>query len=269
MIKQVFGVFDCLSAKIALSCGVDYFYLGGFSVAASLLGVPDVGLVSQSEIISVAQNIKRVIGDKYFIIDGDTGFGGDQNIRRLISDVHFIGANAVTLEDQQMPKKCGHMPVEHKLVSTEEHANRIKEAVDQRAILNSTIDIIARTDIRNYGTVADVVERSIAYVESGADIIFLEAIKNKQEFSEIREALPGVKLLANVPESTNKMDLLSANDLSQIGIDYILHPVTTLFSSALAMQNQVKNVLKNGKPDINGIMPLDNYFDLIELRKYM
>tara|TARA_R110002167_G_scaffold161967_2_gene358193 strand:+ start:1658 stop:2467 length:810 start_codon:yes stop_codon:yes gene_type:complete len=269
MIKQIYGVYDCLSAKLALDAGADYFYLGGFSTAGSLLGVPDVGILTCTDLLYVAKNVKKILRDKYLIVDGDTGFGGDENIKSFISDLIDLNINAVTLEDQKMPKKCGHMPVEHKIVSIEEHSGRIKTAKNVINQRNSSLDIIARTDIRNYGTVDDVIKRASAYIKAGADIIFLEAIKDEREFIKIRHALPNISLLANIPESTNKTQLISSGELEKIGIDYILHPLSAMLSSIKAMQAAFNNLKTTGAAKTNEICSLDEYFKIIELDKYI
>src|SRR5436853_269682 len=214
----------------------------GFGTAASVLGQPDVGLLTMSEMVSRAAAIAAVVGDRPVIADADTGYGNPINVRRTIREYERAGVAGLHLEDQVWPKKCGHMEGKQ-VIPMDEMVQKIRAAVDTRQ--DPDFVIIARTDANAVNGLEDALRRGQAYREAGADVIFIEAPRSMEELQAIVQAFPGVPLLYNWAES-GKTPLLSLDEIHVLGFKLVIFPVSMLFAATSAMLKLLE-LLKRGE----------------------
>lgn len=214
------GAYDALSALLIEQAGFEAIYLSGASIAYTQLGRPDIGLVSFDHVADVVGRVAERVSLP-LIVDGDTGFGNAVNVQRTVRIFERMGASAIQLEDQTFPKKCGHL-ADKSLVPTAEMAGKIRAAIDTRAS-DQTL-IIARTDAIGVEGFEAALDRAHAYVEAGADVLFVEAPRSIGEMSAIAHAFAGrVPLLANMVEG-GKTPLLDVNELGRIGFKLVISP---------------------------------------------
>ena len=214
------GAFNALFAKLIEEADFKAVYLSGAGVANSLLGVPDLGMVTQTEMANIADLVCQAV-DIPVIADGDTGYGGVHNVGRTIRLYERAGVAAIQLEDQAFPKKCGHFE-DKVVVSVEEMVQRIHAARDARSE-DEGILIIARTDARAPLGLDEAIDRAKRYAEAGADLLFVEAPQSEDELAHIGSELSGHRLMANMVEF-GKTPLLSADRLAELGYCLIIHP---------------------------------------------
>src|SRR5215469_12091732 len=205
------GVYDALSALIAEQAGFDALYLTGNGQASSMIGMPDVGLITLTEMADRVRAI-RAVTSAALIADADVGYGSLLNVRRAVRELEAAGASAVQLEDQVSPKKCGH-ELGRSVVSVTEMAQRLNAAREGRR--NPDTLIIARTDARTTLGLAEAIARGKAYAEAGADIVFVESPETEAELREIASAIKA-PTLANMVE-TGRTPYLSASALGDMG----------------------------------------------------
>jgi 2-methylisocitrate lyase-like PEP mutase family enzyme len=214
------GAYDALSALLIEQAGFEAIYLSGASIAYTQLGRPDIGLVSFDHVADVVGRVAERVSLP-LIVDGDTGFGNAVNVQRTVRIFERMGASAIQLEDQTFPKKCGHLS-DKGLVSTQEMSGKIRAALDARAS-DQTL-IIARTDAIGVEGFEAALDRAHAYVEAGADVLFVEAPRTIGEMNAIAHAFAGrVPLLANMVEG-GKTPLLDAAELGRIGFKLVISP---------------------------------------------
>lgn len=238
------GAYDALTAKIAARAGAEAVYMTGFGVAGSLLGVPDIGIVSATEMIDRVRAFAPAAAPAYLIADGDNGHGGTANVERMVRAYEQAGAAAIQLEDQVLPKRCGHMDGKE-VVPLEEGAAKIRAAAAAR--VSRDFLIIARTDARAVHGRDEALRRAEAYLEAGADILFVEAPQSEQELRLIADRFKGTPLVANMVED-GKTPMLSAADLGAMGYRLVLFPVSALLAAAKTAERTYAALLK-GKPD--------------------
>jgi len=239
------GAYDALTARIAVQAGAKAVYMTGFGVAGSLLGVPDIGIVSATEMADRVRALAAAAAPVLLIADGDNGHGGIANVERLVRAYEQAGAACIQLEDQVLPKRCGHMDGKE-VVPMEEGAAKIKAAVhtrDSRDFL-----IIARTDARSVNGLDDALRRAEAYHEAGADLLFIEAPQSETELRAIAKRFQGIPLVANMVED-GKTPILSAADLGALGCRLILFPISSLLATTRTAQRVYTNLLAFGRPD--------------------
>src|SRR5918995_508280 len=181
------GVFDTLSAKIAGRAGFEVIFITGYSLSATLLGEPDFGLLTQTEVVSAAQRICSVV-DTPVIVDADTGYGNAINVMRTVQDLIRAGAGGMFLEDQVWPKRCGHMKGKQ-VISLDEQLKKLRAAIEARK--EHDFYIVARTDARQALGLSEAITRGIAFKEAGADAVFIEAPESKEEMKEISHQIAG------------------------------------------------------------------------------
>ena len=191
------AVYDALTAKIAERVGFKAVGLGGFLVAASRLGLPDVGYLTMSEMVDACRAMAGAVGIPV-LADGDTGYGNPLSVRRTVQEYEAAGAQAIFLEDQVWPKKCGHIPGPRQVVSLDEHLKKLEAALEARRDPRTLI--IARTDSRGLLGFEEAVRRARAYQKAGMDGIFLEALQTREEVRRAPAELPGVALVSNRSE---------------------------------------------------------------------
>lgn len=231
------GVFNALVAKMAERAGFSAVYQSGAALSAGLAAVPDVGLITQTEFAEQGRYLAQSVSIPV-ISDADTGFGEALSVERTVRTFESAGLAGLHLEDQQFPKRCGHLSGKT-LVSPEEMIQKIQAAVAARRDANFLI--IARTDARAVNGIEEARERASAYVEAGADMIFPEALETPEEFAQFAEGFP-VPLLANMTEF-GKSPLLTADELGDLGYAAVLFPVTT-FRAAMQAAWQTLTTLQ-------------------------
>ncbi|MEZ0393050.1 MAG: methylisocitrate lyase [Pseudobdellovibrionaceae bacterium] len=255
------GAFSPLSAMQIEKLGFEGVYISG-SVLSNDLGYPDVGLTTLSEVSQRGRQIARVT-KLPSIIDADTGFGVALNAARTIQEFIELGLSGCHLEDQENPKRCGHLDGKS-LVSTGDMLQKIK-AADMSRKLDPNFVIIARTDARASEGLEKAIERAKAYVDAGADVIFTEALQDEKEFEAFRKAVKA-PLLANMTEF-GKSKLLSIKQLEGLGFNIVIWPVTTLRLAMKAQEEGLKHILKEGNQE--GILDkMQHRKELYELTDY-
>jgi 2-methylisocitrate lyase-like PEP mutase family enzyme len=246
--------FDGLSARLIEQAGFPLTFMSGFAVSAARLGLPDTGLISFGEMLDQGRNICSAV--KIPVIgDGDTGYGNAMNVRRTVDGYARAGFACIMIEDQEAPKRCGHTRGKS-VVARDEALDRIRAAVDQREA-GSDILIMARTDARHAHGMDEALWRCRAFADLGADIIFLEAPKNRAEMERFCNEVPGHKM-ANMLEQGDT-PILSPEELESIGYKIAAYPLT-LISSAMKAMVSALGELKRGAPP-SGLL------DFAELRE--
>ena len=213
------GVYDAFTALVAEQSGFRTLYVSGAAISYTRLGRPDIGLVSMSEVVEIVGMIRDRV-DADLIVDADTGYGNALNVGRTMRLFERAGANAIQLEDQDFPKRCGHLDGKV-LIPAAEMAGKIKAALDARRSRETLV--IARTDAIAVEGFERAIARAALYRDAGADVLFVEAPKTRAELKRIPPALGGVPLLANMVEG-GKTPPLSAAELESMGFALVIFP---------------------------------------------
>jgi methylisocitrate lyase len=260
------GVFCPLVARIAERLQFPAVYLSGAALSATL-GLPDVGLVTAAEFADAARAIAAAT-TLPLLCDADTGFGEALNVERTVRSYESAGAAGLHLEDQVMPKRCGHLSGKS-LVRPVEMAAKVRAAVAARR--DADFVIVARTDARGVASEGfdAAVARARLYVEAGADAIFPEALESEEEFAAFARALPGVPLLANATEF-GKSPLLDVATLARLGYRMVLYPVTGLRAALKAVADVLADVAKKGhqRDKLGQMMSRRELYELLEYEGY-
>ena len=225
------GVYDGISARVANSLGFPALYMTGYGAVASALGVPDAGLASVTEMLDRVRCIAAAI-DVPFIADGDTGYGGLLNVDRTVRAYAAAGASGIQLEDQEIPKKCGHTEY-RRVVPRLDAIRKIEVAVDARP--DADFLIVARTDARYAEGLDEALRRAEGFLNAGADVLFVESPESPEELRRIGETFGGAVLLANMVEG-GRTPFLSAGELEGMGFKIALFPGTGFLSAAHALR---------------------------------
>ena len=234
------GVYDALSAKIAERAGFELAFVSGYAVSATYIGEPDIGLLTQTEIVERARRICRGV-EMPIIVDADTGYGNALNVARTVRELIDAGAAGCFLEDQQWPKRCGHMRGK-KVVGRGEYLARIRAAVDARR--DADFFIVARTDAIADGGLDEAVARAEAARAAGADATFIEAPRSPDELAAVGRRAPK-PTVANMVEQ-GRTPLRSRDELAALGFQLILYPLTGLFAAARALETAYGRLLAEG-----------------------
>jgi 2-methylisocitrate lyase-like PEP mutase family enzyme len=260
------GVYDALSARIAAHAGAEAVYMTGFGIAGSLLGVPDIGLVSATEMTERVRALSAAAAPVPLIADGDNGHGAIANVERLVTAYEQAGAACIQLEDQVLPKRCGHLEGKE-VVALEEGAAKIRAAVRARA--SRDFLIIARTDARAVLGLDEALRRADAYLGAGADLLFVEAPQSETELRHIAERFKGATLVANMVED-GKTPMSSTRDLAALGYRLILFPISSLLAAARTAERVYASLLAQGRPDpaIERVS-FGEYNDIVGLSRYL
>ena len=257
------GVFNGISALIAERHGFKALYLSGSGVAGGM-GLPDLSLTSLSDVVEEVRRIKLVSGLP-LIVDVDTGFGEVLNVERTLKEIERAGASAIHIEDQVLPKKCGHLEGK-KLVEVEEMVEKIQAASKSKK--NKDFIVIARTDARSVDGIDTAIERAKLYQRAGADGIFPEALESEEEFKEFAKKVKGI-LLANMTEF-GKSPLLSAKELEKLGYRIVIFPLTAFRGALKKIDEVYSDLSKKGtqREFISNMMSRKEYYDLINYSSY-
>ena len=259
------GCYDALTAKMIEREGLDVGFMSGFCVSSTKLGMPDTGLISFSEMAEQVRNICNVTSIP-IIFDGDTGYGNAVNVYRTVRGFADAGAAAVKIEDQKWPKKCGHTKGKD-VVDVEEANSRIKAAVDASKMNNKDILVMARTDAIATRGLNDAIKRMQTFSELGADILFVEAIKSKEDMKTVIKEVPGHHMINLIEDG--ETPLLEMNELEDIGFKIAVFPLTLMSSSVKIMQHclqNMKNKIYNKDvskfSDLRDIVGFNEYYDI-------
>jgi carboxyvinyl-carboxyphosphonate phosphorylmutase len=237
------GAFDPLAARLVEEAGFPVVYMTGFGTSAALLGRPDVGLLTMTEMAGNAARIAACV-DIPVIADADTGYGNPLNVIRTVGAFEAAGVAGIHIEDQVAPKKCGHM--DGKLViSADEMAAKIRAAAEART--GPDFVIIARTDARAVEGLERAVERARRYLAAGADALFIEALTSDDEVAQVARAFPRVPLLFNWAEG-GKTPPVSLARLGELGYRIVIFPISTLLAATAAMRRILQEIAQAGTP---------------------
>jgi methylisocitrate lyase len=254
------GAFNPLCAQLIERKGFDGVYISGAVMSADLC-LPDIGISTLTEFADRGQQIARVT-DLPTIIDIDTGFGEPMSAARSVRTMEEAGISACHIEDQVMPKRCGHLDGKE-VVDVSAMVQRVRAAADAKRDPNFIL--IARSDARAVEGLDKSIDRMKAYVEAGADMIFPEAMKDEKEFEAVRKAIK-VPILANMTEF-GKSRLLNKKELEALGFNLVIYPVTTLRLAMYGAEKGLDAILKDG--DQNGVLEIMQHRrDLYDLLRY-
>ena len=259
------GVHDCVSVKIAEKIGFEVAFTSGFGISATMLGRPDFGFLTATEMLwSVSRIVNSV--DIPVVVDIDTGYGNPLNVIQTVEEVVRIGAGGIILEDQEWPKKCGHFDGK-RVITPQEHVEKIRAAVQARG--DSGLVIIGRTDSRASNGLDEAINRARAYFKAGADIVFIEAPQSVEELKQIATAFDeGVPLFANMVEG-GKTPFLSAKELEELGYKIVVYPLAGLFSATKAIESCFTHLKENGTTEGFGdMLKFKDFEEVIETAKY-
>ena len=258
------GCSDALGARLIEQAGFEAAYMTGFGTTASLLGRPDVGLLGMSEMVDNARRITAAV-DLPVIADADTGYGNQINVVRCVQDYERASVAAIHIEDQILPKKCGHMD-NKQVVDASVMVGKIRAAVASRQ--DDDFMVIARTDARAPHGMDEALRRASAYAEAGADMLFVEALQNVEEIERVATEFAGIPLLFNWVEG-GKTPPLTYDEVAALGFAMIIMPIGMLLAATGAMQNFLTKLKAAGTPApfADELMPFDDFTDLIGLRE--
>jgi carboxyvinyl-carboxyphosphonate phosphorylmutase len=237
------GCYDPLGARLIEEAGFQAVYMTGFGTAAGRLGRPDVGLLTMSEMVDNARRIAQAVSVPV-IADADTGYGNPLNVIRTVHEYEAAGVAAIHLEDQVMPKKCGHME-DKELIGAGEMAAKVAAAVAARE--HPDFLIIARTDARAVEGLDGALERARRYRDAGADILFVEAPESTDEITRVAERFSDVPLLFNYTEG-GKTPAVTHAFLRDLGFRLVIFPLSTLLAATAAMRAVLAEIRTSGTP---------------------
>ena len=241
------GVYDALSARVAVRAGAKVLYMTGFGVAGAGFGVPDIGLISGAEMIERVGVIAGACAPVPLIADGDNGHGGPLNAAKLTRAYERAGAASIQLEDQVFPKRCGHME-DKEVVSRQEAAQKIRAAAEART--SRSFKIIARTDARATHDLDEALRRGEAFLKAGADILFIEAPRSEEELRRVGMAFKGTPLVANLVED-GKTPLLTPQELETLGFRILLYPISALLTVTKRLEEAYDLLVKGDRKSLD------------------
>ena len=259
------GVWDPLSALIVQNAGFSTAFISGFAVSGTLLGRPDVGYLTQTEMAEVAQRVCASVPNLNLVVDADTGYGDPMTVRRTVELWEQAGAAGLFLEDQVWPKRCGHMDGKQ-VVEREDWLAKLRAACDHREHLHVT----ARTDARAAVSLNEAIERAKMARDTGVDALFVEAPESAADMEAIAKALPDITLVANMVEK-GKTPLLNPAELSALGFRLVVSPLSVLLASTEAMTWAAQQLHESGtlRDHLAEIVPFDVFTDLVGLPEHI
>ena len=254
------GCYDALGARLVEEAGFDAAYMTGFGSAASRLGRPDVGLMTLPEMVDNARRIAQAIAIPV-VADADTGYGNSLNVIRTVHEYEAAGVSAIHLEDQVMPKKCGHLEGKQ-VVPAAEMTAKVAAAVAARR--SPEFLIIARTDARAVEGLEAALERARMYRDAGADALFVEAPQSEREIEAVARAFPDVPLLFNYAEG-GKTPAVTHTFLRDLGFKLVIFPLTMLLAATAAIRSALQRIKADGTPIelLPSMLPFGDFLDFI------
>jgi 2-methylisocitrate lyase-like PEP mutase family enzyme len=258
------GVYDGISAALVGRLGFSAAYMTGAGVSAAAAGLPDIGLMTQTEMAERARALCAILQIP-LIADADTGYGSAINVMRTVREYERAGVAAIQLEDQVAPKRCGHLTGKE-VVSAEDFAMILQAACEARE--DSDTVIVARTDARATHGLEEALERARVYAAAGADVIFVEAPRSEEEIVAIAEAVPVPLLINIVPGGLTPW--LDHGRLAELGYRIAIHPVTALFAAASACEEALADLAGGGEPTakVGGYEGPQDFFEMLGLSEW-
>ena len=254
------GAYDALSARLVEQAGFDAVYMTGFGTTASLLGRPDVGLLGQAEMVD---NVRRMVSvlDVPLIADADTGYGNPINVVRTVREYEQAGVAGLHLEDQVMPKRCGHLAGKE-VVPLADMTAKIRAAAAART--DPDLVLIARTDVAQVEGVDAAIERARRFADAGADVLFVEAPTSEADVERVATALEGHRLVFNWAEG-GRTPSLSLDRLRELGFALVLFPIGTLLAATAGMRSLLERLRADGTPAamLDELGGLDAFTELV------
>jgi carboxyvinyl-carboxyphosphonate phosphorylmutase len=257
------GAYDALSARLVEGAGFEAVYMTGFGTSASLLGRPDVGLLTFSEMVDNARRLVQAVKVPV-IADADNGYGNPINVVRTVKEYEAAGVSAVHIEDQVIPKKCGHLEGKQ-VIDASEMVEKVRAAVEARHA--EEFVIIARTDARAVEGMDGALERASLYRDAGADALFVEAPRSEEEVSAVAEAFPDVPLLFNWLEG-GETPPVPLERLKELGFGLIIFPLSAMLAATRAIRETLAKIHADGSPISvmeDRLLPFEEFTDLIGL----
>jgi 2,3-dimethylmalate lyase len=255
------GAYDALSARLVEQAGFDVVYMTGFGTTAALAGRPDVGLLTGTEMIDNARRIVAAV-DVPVIADADTGYGNAINVVRTVQAYEQAGVAGIHLEDQVMPKKCGHMSGKA-VIPADEMVGKIRAAVAARR--DPDFLLIARTDAAAVEGLSAAIERARAYAGAGADVLFVEAPTSEDDIARVADELRGVApLVFNWAEGGHTPPIPLAR-IAELGFALVLFPIGTLLAATAGIRRLLASLRADGVPAVDDLPTFDGFTDLIGL----
>jgi carboxyvinyl-carboxyphosphonate phosphorylmutase len=257
------GAYDAFSARMVEHIGFKVVYASGAAISASLLGKPDVGFVTMSEMVAQVRNIVSAVNIPV-ISDADTGYGNPMNVMRTVREFEQAGVAGIHIEDQELPKKCGHLEGK-RLVAKEEMVQKIRAAIEARQ--DDNFVIIARTDAQAVYGLGDALERGHAYVEAGADMLFVESPESIDELKAIARSF-SIPLLLN--RGGKKTPNISAAEAEELGFKIVIFPGDAQRAAGKAMLDVLKVLKETGNTVSiqDRMLSFDERFELLGLKEY-
>jgi 2-methylisocitrate lyase-like PEP mutase family enzyme len=231
------GVWDALSAKLAAEAEFSTVFLSGYCVSGTLLGLPDFGFLTQTEMAEVARRVCSAAPGLNVVVDADTGYGNPLNTIRTVELWRQAGASGLFLEDQVWPKRCGHMAGKQ-VIERGDWLAKLRAACDRRTERGFDLHVTARTDARAAIGLDEAIERARMARDTGVDALFVEAPESIAEMERIAAALPDITLVANMVE-TGRTPLLTPAELADLGFRLIVSPLSLLFSQVQAIRTSL------------------------------
>lgn len=255
------GIFDMISARVADRMGFTALYATGYGTVASHLGVPDAGIATFTDMVSRMGRFSQGCATPV-IADADTGYGGLLNVRHTVMGYEAAGVTAIQMEDQEVPKKCGHTPG-RSVIAAEDMALKIQVAVEARK--SDDFLIIARTDARTTLGLDEAIRRGKLYRQAGADIVFIESPETEDEMKRIGQEIDA-PLLANNVDGGGRTPILSAEKLASFGYDIAIYPAVGFLTMAQALERSYAHLLQHG--DTNSL-PNGVIYDFAKMNELM
>jgi 2-methylisocitrate lyase-like PEP mutase family enzyme len=256
------GAFDALSAKLVEAVGFDAVYMTGFGTAASIFGIPDIGLLTMTEMVENAKRISDAVTIPV-IADADTGYGNHLNVVRTVEEYEKAGVAGIHIEDQVSPKKCGHME-KHKLISMEEMVVKVRAAVASKK--DKDFVLIARTDAISAEGFDEAIRRGNKYLEAGADVIFVEAPTTIEQLEKIPKLIKGPVMVNIAP----KTPVLHFKKYEEMGYSIAIYPPISLTAAYAGIKEKLMGLKKDGitQAGAHGGVPFEELLDFLGLKKY-
>ena len=260
------GVYDALSAKIADHLGFRVLFHTGYGTAASLLALPDIGMISFKEMLDRVDSICKTT-NKPVIADADTGYGNVLNVMRTVKEYIRAGAAGLILEDQVWPKRCGHMKGKS-VIPVEEMVGKIAAAVEARDELGSDLVIVGRTDSFATGGLDEAIERVRTFKKAGADVLFVEAPLENSDLAEIAKKVR-MPLLLNQIEG-GRTPIIPVREAEKLGFKILLFPLTALFAAARNVYDVLEYLKRESRTDglENKMIGFEDFNELLDSEKY-
>ena len=259
------GVWDPLSALLAERAGFTTVFLSGFALSGTHLGQPDIGILGQTEVADAARRVCAAVPGLDVIVDADTGYGGTSAVARTVELWENAGAAGMFLEDQEWPKKCGHME-NKRVVERDEWLSKLRTALRTRSDLHVT----ARTDSRAVISLDEAITRGKMARDLGVDAVFVEAPQSHQEMERIASEITGVTLVANMVEK-GKTPLLDPQELNEMGFRLVVSPVSGLLAMTRALGDAYSMLRAEGtmRAHLDEITSFDDFTTIVGLQKHL